>query len=277
MLSLRSVLPLFLLSLAASPLSACAPTRPPARPGSLAYSQEARRLYQRGLDAFYDRAWEEATARFTELKERYSQSPYARLAELRLADISFEKDAFPEAIAAYKDFSKSHRGDPSVVYARFRICQALVKQINDTILLPPQEERDQGPVREAYVALKQFKHTFPHTKWDRQVDFMLLDVSGRLARHEAYVARFYLRMGRFTATVARLQTLLREYPHSGLEPEALLLLGETYLKMHEKEKARVVFRRAVRMYPASPFTKLANTYLANIESSQANDGNEEHD
>jgi outer membrane protein assembly factor BamD len=216
------------------------------------------------MRAFYDEDWEEASSKFNDLRANYGQSPYATLAELRLADISFEKDSLPEAVSAYKDFTHAHREDPGVAYARFRVCQALVKQINDTVLLPPQEERDQGPTQEAYQALKGFKKAYPSTKWAKQVDYMLQDVSGRLARHELYVARFYLKMDRFDATVSRLQQALREFPDSGLEPEALLLLGETYLKMKQRDKARVVFQRAVSQYPASPFTRRCKDYLDHI-------------
>jgi outer membrane protein assembly factor BamD len=50
-------------------------------------------------------------------------------------------------------------------------------------------------------------------------------------RHELYVARFYLNVGNFEAAVARAQYALRNFDGSGLEPEAMVLLGETYLKL----------------------------------------------
>ncbi len=65
---------------------------------------------------------------------------------------------------------------------------------------------------------------------------MLEMVAGLLARHELYVARFYLARGNFPAAVARCQYALRTYEGSGLEAEAMLLLGETYMKMHKRKQ-----------------------------------------
>jgi outer membrane protein assembly factor BamD len=48
---------------------------------------------------------------------------------------------------------------------------------------------------------------------------------------------------------------------SGLEPEALLLLGETYLKMHKWKDARDAFEAILTQYSRSPFTIPAQNYL----------------
>ena len=78
---------------------------------------------------------------------------------------------------------------------------------------------------------------------------MLEVVTGLLARHELYVARFYLDRDNFDAAVARCEYALTNYSGLGLEPEALVLLGETYLKMKETEKARVVLPARARQVP----------------------------
>ena len=73
-------------------------------------------------------------------------------------------------------------------------------------------------------------------------------------RHELYVARFYLHRDNFEAAVLRIQYAMRTFAggpsmreprratiDSGLEAEALLLLGEVYLKMHKFDDARESF------------------------------------
>ena len=106
-----------------------------------------------------------------------------------------------------------------------------------------------------------FKQEYPETRWDKQIDYMLLDVTGRLARHELYVARFYLKRDNFEAAAARARYALRTYENSGLEPEALVLLGETYLKMKKRREARDTFNRLIASYPASPFVLPARAFL----------------
>jgi len=213
---------------------------------------------------FDDRDWEEAENRFKKVRSDYGQSPYARLAELRLADIKFERDQLPEAIAAYKSFAQTRRLDPGIPYAQYRICRALFLQINDTIMLPPQEERDLGTTFDAYSELLNFKKQNPNTEWDTEIDYMLLDVTGRLARHELYVARFYLARDNFGAAVARALYALNTYKNSGLEAEALVLLGETYLKMKKVPEAKKAFEQVLKVYPDSPFVIPAQSFINHI-------------
>ena len=77
-------------------------------------------------------------------------------------------------------------------------------------------------------------------------------VVGLLARHELYVARFYLGRGKFDAAVARCEHALSAFDHSGLEPEALVLMGETYMKQKEREKARATLERVLQGIPGEP-------------------------
>lgn len=247
-------------------VAGCGEDKPPARPGTLEYTENARAAYGRAMRAFYEHDWEKAEKHFQTVRRDYSQSRYARWAELRLADIKFEQDQLAEAISAYKVFVQSHRRDPGLAYAHYRVCRALFMQINDTVLLPPQEERDQGPTTEAYRELRRFKQEYPNTRWDAEIDYMLLDVTGRLARHELYVARFYLARDNFEAAAARARYALRTYENSGLEPEALVLLGETYLKMKKRREARETFNRIIASYPASPFVLPARAFLEEMEA-----------
>ncbi len=261
----RFLLTLMTVSLFAG-LPACGKDTPVARPGTLQYSEEARVAYERAMRPFYERDWEEAEKRFQKVRRDYAQSRYARWAELRLADIMFERDQLAEAIGAYKAFVQSRRLDPGIAYAQYRVCRALFMQISDTIMLPPQEERDQGPTTEAYQELKRFKKENPGTRWDEEIDYMLLNVTGRLARHELYVARFYLARDNFEAASARARHALSSYENSGLEPEALVLLGETYLKMKKQKEARETFERVLAMYPASPFVVPARSFLLEMST-----------
>ncbi|MFO0659854.1 MAG: outer membrane protein assembly factor BamD [Polyangiaceae bacterium] len=243
----------------------CESTPPPSNP--LKYTEEAKKAYDEALEAFLDRDWEEARTLLNEVRRKYSFTKYARLAELRLADIDFEQEKFTSAITSYRTFSKDHRTDESVPYARYRICRALVAQISDTVLLPPQEERDQAATVDAYRELTAFVEDYPTSKWIAETRFMLFDVTGRLVRHELYVARYYLKQDRFEASARRVQYALRNYESSGLEPEALVLLAEIYLKMKKTTEAREVLNQVVQVYPKSPFVVPAKRFLQEMNAS----------
>lgn len=248
-----------MVALAAVPGVGCTPARPAENP--LEYTENARRAYEEALEAYFDKDWEQAVLLFEEIKRNYGYTRYARLAELRIADAAYHQDKYAEAIAGYKAFVSDYPNDPEVPYARLRIVKGLFAQTSDTFLLPPLEERDLANVSDAYVELNKFLADFPAHEDRRELDYMLEVVTGLLARHELYVAHFYLREDRFEAAIARAQYALRNFDGSGLEAEAMVLLGETYLKMKKRKLAEASFRRVLQQYPASPFTLPARNFL----------------
>jgi len=242
---------------------------PPESGGALHYTEDAKRAYDKAMVAFEEHDWEEARALFKEVKRKYGYSRYARLAELRLADTDFASEKIAESITGYRTFVHDHRTDPEVPYARFRICKGLFDQISEGgFLLPPLEERDQATNAEAYKELSSFVRDYPVGPYSSQARYMLKVESGRLARHELYVARYYLRRDEFQAAIGRCQYALRNYDDSGIEPEVMVLLGETYLKMHKAGDAKSTFAQVVAKYPASAFSTAAKNFLLELERQQ---------
>jgi len=231
----------------------------------LHYTENAKRAYDEALVAFFDSDWELANQLFGDVKRKYGYSRYARLAELRLADIAYRQEKFAEAVGMYKSFVNDYPNDPEIGYARYKIAKAEFVQSGASVLLPPLEERDLSNVRDAHVALRALVTDFPESTHAVEMSYMLEVVTGLLVRHELYVARFYLNRDNFEAAVARCQYALQNYQDSGLEPEALVLLGETYLKMKESEKARSSFQLVLDKYPESAFTVPAKRFLEKMD------------
>jgi outer membrane protein assembly factor BamD len=234
-----------------------------AGPRSLTYTEDAQKAYREALTAFREKDWESAKALFQEVKKRFPQAREARLAELRLADIDFAQEKYSEAISAYRGFVTTFRSDREVEYARYRLAKALYFDIDDTILLPPAEERDQGTTADAQRELKSFMKTFPRSRYRKDIEFMLEVVTGRLVRHELYVARYYRRRDNYEAALSRLDYALKTYPHSGLDPEALVLKGETLLMLNRRKEAKLAFEAVVNDWGGA-FVPRAKAYLAEL-------------
>lgn len=229
------------------------------------YAENARRAYLAAMDEFNDRSWENATSMFDQIKREYTYSRYSRLAELRLADIEYEQQKFPEAVTSYRSFVHDHPNDPEVPFARFRVCKALFEQTGESVLLPPLEERELAAANDAYSAMQSFIADFPRYERRPEAEYMLEYVTGLLGRHELYVARFYLGQGKFEPAAQRILYALQKFKRSGLEPEGLVLLGETRLKMHQYEEAKRHFQAVLAVYPASAFTRPARRFLKYLE------------
>jgi outer membrane protein assembly factor BamD len=242
---------------------------------ALGYTANAKHAYEAAMEEFTAHNWIEAVNKMREVKRKYSYSKYARLAELRIADCDFLQEKYADAIREYRQFVHDHRSDPDEVsYARSKIAEAEYDQITDSLLLASGEERDQAVVYDAYKELRGYLHDYPEAKESKRMRDLLADVTARLVKHELYVARFYLQKDNFDAAVMRIQYALRNFAPgldltrgsageqaSGLEPEALLLLGETYLKMHKWPDARAQFETIVKRFQDSGLTIAAQNFL----------------
>jgi outer membrane protein assembly factor BamD len=228
------------------------------------YSEKAKRDYDDAMDDFDAKNWESARQKLAEVKRNYGYSRYARLAELRLADADYEQDKFAEATAGYKAFVHDYPNDPEIPYARYKVTMTQYDAVSASILLPSLEERDLAYVNDAHTSIRAFLDDYPNSEHAPQLAYMQAVVTGLLARHELYVARFYLSRDKFPAAVARIQYSLRSYPNSGLEPEGLVMLAEVYLKTKEPAKARTVLELVLTRYPTSPFVVPAKHFLARL-------------
>lgn len=278
----RSVVPMSLaVVLGALASGALVPTltgceKPEAR-SALGYTEDARRAYEAAMDELRSKNYLEAQQLLREVKRKYHYSKYAKLAELRIADADFEQEKYAEAIRGYRQFVHDHRSDAEEVsYARSKIAESQYKQIGDSFLLPSADERDQAVILDAFKELKGYVQDYPRGKDTARVRELLADVVARLMRHELYVGRFYLDRDNFEAAVLRIQYAMRNFAQvptsrgpngadvldSGLEAEALLLLGEVYLKMRKYTEARAAFESILRDFARSPLVMQAGNYLA---------------
>jgi outer membrane protein assembly factor BamD len=231
---------------------------------ALSYTEDARKAYEEAMKAFRGKDWEGARALFQEVRKNFPQSRYARLSELRIADIDFAQDKFTDAIAAYRAFAQTYRTDREAEYARYRLTKSLFFDISDTILQPPAEERDQAVTADAHRELRAFLKAYPRSRWRKEVEYMLEVVTGRLVRHELYVARYYRRRDNFDATIARIDYALKNFPSSGLDPEALVLKGETLMMMNRRKEAKQVFEVVIKDW-GGPFAVTAKAFLDELK------------
>lgn len=241
---------------------ACATTKKSARPVS--YTQTAASNYKKGMVQLKDESFAEASKYFNFVKNRFPFSRYSTLAELRLADVVFAQEKFSTAIDAYKLFIKFHPMHPQVLdgYAAFRICEGYVKQIpSEWFLVPPSHEMDQSATRQALSELTLFLRRYRQSKYRKKGLELHRATLRQLIAHELYVARFYLDRDKPKATILRLEGVLRRYPGAGVDPEVMLLLGKTYLKMNERVKAKATFSQLVAKYPKDANAAKAQLYL----------------
>lgn len=245
-------------------LAACAGSRT-SMGGEVKYGATAEEDYAFGQKAIERSDWVEAQKLLEHIRTKYPFSKYAALAELRLADAKYKQDRFLEAGDAYAAFVRLHPGHEEADYADFRAALCSVKDSpSDFVLFPPPEEKDLKAARLAVERLQAFVKDRPDSKHRPEAEKLLQAARGRLADHEWYVADFYLRRRRWAGGAGRLEALLKDYPGSAREPEAMLLLAKAYRAMNEDFRAQQAVQKLLARYPDDPRRAEAEALLAGL-------------
>jgi outer membrane protein assembly factor BamD len=231
------------------------------------FQANAEGAYQKALKKFFAADYINAVTAMEDVKREYPGTRVARLAQLRIADSHFHQAGYPEAITAYREFLRDFPSDEEVPYARYRVILCLFESRGESVTAPPLEERDLTNIRDADRAIAEFQRDYPDYKESEHVRYMQLWVRGMLARYELYVARFYLGKRNFEAALARAEYAVATYQDTGLEPEALVLVGETHMRMGHASEARAAFDTVLERYPTSPFCEPSRRFLAFLNRS----------
>ena len=237
---------------------------------TVTYQKTAEGNYNKGLEELRDENFQDAAKYFAYVKNKFPFSRFSTLAELRLADTYFEDGKFIEAIDAYRQFQKFHPTHPEVAkgYVAFRICHSFIRQVpDDWFMVPPGHEKDQSAAKDALRELKGFNNTYPNSPHMEEAKRLYRIAIRQLVKHELYVARFYLGRDKPKATILRLEGVLKTYPDAGVDPEVMLLLGKTYLKLEKRDKARSTFTRLIKAYPKDSYSEKARLYLDYLDKS----------
>jgi outer membrane protein assembly factor BamD len=231
----------------------------------LSYGDNARRAFSAALDEFYDNDCFEAEPMLRNVRRQYPYSRFAALADLRIADCALKNGKFAEAIEGYNQFVRYRPSHPEVPYARFMASLANFKQIpSEWLLSPPAYERDQRYAQESLRLLRRFILDFPDDQLVPRAQRMAQKVVELLASHELYVAAFYFDRGHPRAAIGRLNTLLRSYPGSRHDPEALYMLGQSYQRIEDPKGAKRAFKELLARYPADGHANKARDRLLDL-------------
>ena len=227
------------------------------------YADDARREYELAMESFEDEDCISAEPLFKRIRANYPYTRYAALSELREADCLVIQDKPAEAIEIYQRFARVRASHEEVPYARFKAAEAQFAQIpEDWLLAPPAHERDLRAARDALRDLRRFLLDFPDDPRVPQAAKMEQQALQLLAKHELYVAEFYLDRDYPEAAVVRLNALLATYEGSGFEPDAMLLMGRTQLMLKDRTSAHATFRELIARYPKSGSAVQAERFLA---------------
>ncbi len=215
-------------------LAACAAKEAPFDP--VAKFKEAETHMQK-------ESFEKARKAYQDIQEKSPDRSYDADIMLRIADTYYGEEKYDEAQVEYQAFLNFHPVHRDAPYAQFQIALCSFKQMS-TI------DRDPEITRTALKEFEKLLAKYPKSPYEEQAKKHAAICRDRLAEYELYVARFYYKKDSYKAALGRLQGILKNYPDSLTEKDALYYMGLSYMKTGERAQALDTLETLARKYPS---------------------------
>ena len=201
---------------------------------------QCNQLYEKGN---YDKA----TKCYEMFRTRFGGSGYSADAELKMADIFFEKKEYLLAAESYRAFAKLHPSHRKLSYVYYRAGLAYLKES------PKAVSRDQQYLDDSIGYLEIGLRYFPDSPYEAETRVAYQEARRRLGARDLYVGKFYYKRKEYRSALARFAEVADEYPDLGLDEEALYLLAKSYIELAERQKAFEVTAILKRRHPESKY------------------------
>ncbi|TCV90428.1 Beta-barrel assembly machine subunit BamD [Sulfurirhabdus autotrophica] len=216
----------------------------------------AQKLYTSAKEEMNDSNYEKAIKYFETLEARYPYGRYSQQAQLEIAYAYYKSSEPVSAIAAADRFIKLHPNHPYVDYAYY--LKGLVNFNEDKGLfavLSDQDmtQRDPKAAREAFESFKELVTRFPDSKYTPDAAARMKYLVNALAYHDVHVARYYVKRGAYVAAANRAQSVVKNFPQSPAQEEALALMVKSYDALGLKELRDDAHRILKLNFPKSAY------------------------
>ena len=189
-------------------------------------------LYSQASAEFKDGHYKKAQESFIKLKEEYPLHELAILAEIGIANSLYGDKEYAEAENAYGDFVSLHPTNENVPYALYQLGMCHYNEIGDI-------DRDQTETIKAKKEWEKLVARYPESQYSGKAEKLILECKKKLAEHEFYVGRFYLKQKKYKAALSRFENVARDYANVGLADKIASYINETKIKIAEEEKLKL--------------------------------------
>lgn len=190
-----------------------------------------------------DERFEEAAAKYTDVKNKFPYSKLATSAELKLADVHYKREAYIEAQSAYQLFKEFHPKHAQADYVTFRLAMSCFSQLPNSI------DRDISVAEKAIIYFDEVLNSFTNSQYAEQAKKHRIEALKMLAKKELYVANFYAKREKFDSALKRYETVLKQYPNLGVDAEALYGAAKSALKTGERERGQQYLKSLISQFP----------------------------
>ncbi len=188
--------------------------------------------FKKAYSYFEKKNYKEAINHFQAFFNLYYGNQYIDDAQFYIGESYYRMKDYENAITEFNILINNFPGSDFLELAYLRKAQALEK-------LAPLLQRDQDITRKAIEAYDFFILRFPESDSINVAKEGKERLVTRLNLKEFEIARLYYKMGKYNSAIIYLNEIIAK--ENELKDKALLLLGDCYVKLKEKEKAKEAF------------------------------------
>ncbi|MDA3903981.1 MAG: outer membrane protein assembly factor BamD [Desulfuromusa sp.] len=228
-------------------LAACGGSKAKPETSAEKYFQEGERFFESNL-------YDDAIASWEKVRDTFYSPELSMLAELKIAEAYYISKRYEEAATAFNDFLTQHPSDFRAATILYRMGLSYYQQI-----LTP--DRDQTSTENALNAFQELIRRFPNDPQAQEAGYLIQRCKTRLAEHEVYVGKFYLKRKQYQPAINRLEGILESFPDYYYRDEAYFYLGKAYLETAQPDQAKSIFNQLFEEFPGSDYMEDAQKLL----------------
>ena len=244
---------------------------------NVASKQPDKELFDKAMIAMKKGRYDVSRLDLQTMLNTYPESEYRMRAKLAVGDSWFREGgtaALTQAEAEYKDFITFFPNAPEAAEAQMKVADIYYQQME-------KPDRDFNNAQRAEQEYRNMINTFPDSSLVPRAKQKLRDVQEVMAERETQIGLYYGSRENFTASIARLETVVDTYPLYSKSDQALLGIGDAYageahavqiaphlpgavrerLRSIYQDRAAAAYTKVITRYPMAPHVEDARDRL----------------
>jgi outer membrane protein assembly factor BamD len=239
--------------------------------------QPDKALFDKAMVALKKGKFDVARLDLQTMLNTYPDSEYRMRAKLAVGDTWFKEGgtaALAQAEAEYKDFITFFPQAPEAAEAQMKVGDIYYQQME-------KPDRDYNNAQNAEREYRTMINMFPDSSLIPRAKQKLRETQEVLAERETQIGLYYQAKENYTASIARLQTVVDTYPLYSKSDMALLSIGDSYageahtvqmapglpgavrerLRAFYQDRAAAAYSKVITRYPMAPHVEDARDRL----------------
>ncbi len=184
-------------------------------------------------------------------KSRFSSSPYANEAEIKVADAYYQHKEYLLAAETYQMFARLHPTSDKLDYVYFRMGLSYLHES------PKKIDRDQERLPQAIDSFAVVLSQYPSSTFYKAAKAKHDEARKRLAKRALYIGKFYYKEGEYKSAIVRFEEIYRDYPQLGLDEEVLYAMLLSHQRLGNMNQAKAILAEMQSKFPESKLTQKA--------------------